>query len=67
MTKVPDDEVLAYSVNDAVDRTPVSRSDLYRAMKRGDLKAKKSGRRTLILREDLAAFLAGLPDYRVAA
>ncbi len=67
MTKIPDEEVLAYSIDDAVVRTPVSRSDLYRAMKRGDLKAKKSGRRTLILRDDLAAYLAQLPDYRVAA
>lgn len=67
MSNAPVDEKLGYTINEAVDRAPVSRSDLYLALARGDLKAKKRGRRTIILRDDLAAYLASLPDYRVAA
>ena len=36
-------------------------------LRRGDLKAKKRGRRTIILRDDLAAYLTSLPDYPAAA
>ena len=61
------DDKLAYHINDAVGAGAGSRSEIYEALRRGDLKAKKRGRRTVILREDLAAYLAGLPDYQVAA
>lgn len=64
-----DETALAYTVPAAVEagNGAVSRSALYIAMREGRLKAKKLGKRTIILREDLAAFLASLPEYPVAA
>lgn len=58
---------LGFSIKEATARAPVSRSEIYEALKRGDLRAKKQGRRTIILRDDFAAFLANLPDYQAAA
>lgn len=60
-------EPIALTVNEAIAASRLSRSELYRAFQRGDLAAKKQGRRTLILRDELTRFLANLPDYRVAA
>jgi hypothetical protein len=67
MATGPADGKLGYTIKEAVDVSPVSRSEMYLAMRRGDLKAKKHGKRTIILRDDLAAYLAALPDYGVAA
>lgn len=39
----------------------ISRTELYRALGRGDIKAVKMGRRTLILMDSLRAYLASLP------
>ena len=58
---------MAITVSDAVKATGMSRTSIYEALKRGDLKAKKIGRRTLISFADLDAFLAGLPSYRPEA
>ena len=58
---------LALTLDEAVAATKVSRSELYRAMQRGELAAKKQGRRTLILHNELSRFLASLPDYQAAA
>jgi hypothetical protein len=58
---------LAFYINEAVAAGAGSRSELYEALRRGDLKARKRGRRTVILREDLSAYLASLPEYRSAA
>ena len=63
---LPDDK-LAYHINEAVTAGAGSRSELYKAMRFGRLKAKKRGRRTIILRDDLAAYLAALPDYEPQA
>lgn len=59
----PSDGSIALHVNEAAKVGGVSRSELYKAMKAGDLRAKKHGRRTIILRTDLAAYLSALPDY----
>lgn len=67
MLSIIADDKLAYTINEAVDRAPLSRSELYLALRRGELKAKKRGRRTIILHCDLSAYLAALPDYSVAA
>lgn len=61
------DEQLAYSINDGARRANISRAEMYRILKRGDLRAKKQGRRTVVLHADLQAYLANLPDYRAAA
>ena len=66
MKHLPDDK-LAYHVNEAVGAGGGSRSEIYEALRRGDLKAKKRGRRTIILRDDLAAYLSNLPDYQAVA
>lgn len=58
---------VAFTISEAVAASKVSRSELYRAMSRGDLVAKKNGRKTLILRDDLTRYLASLPDFAVAA
>lgn len=62
-----DETKLAFHIADAVAAGAGSRSEIYEALRRGDLKARKRGRRTVILREDLAAYLANLPAYQAAA
>ena len=52
---------LAHSVFDACRLTGLSRSTLYDLHKAGVIRFVKCGRRTLILHEDLAAFLRSLP------
>ena len=52
---------------EAVQYSGMSRSALYEALKRGDLIARKAGRRTLISFADLEAYLASLPTYQVGA
>lgn len=52
---------------EAVQYSGMSRSALYVALKRGDLSARKAGRRTLIAFADLEAYLASLPTYQAGA
>lgn len=54
-------------VPDAVEYSGLSRTGLYEALKRGDLTARKAGKRTLIAVADLDAFLASLPAYGAEA
>jgi excisionase family DNA binding protein len=58
---------LALTLTEAVAAAKLSRSEIYRALQRGDLTAKKQGRRTLILREELSRYLSALPNYQIAA
>ena len=58
---------LSYPIIEAAEKASSSRSEIYEALKRGDLRAKKNGRRTVILHDDLVAYLANLPDYQAAA
>lgn len=55
---------IAVTIPDAVKATGMSRTSIYEALKRGDLKARKAGRRTLISFADLEAYLASLPTYQ---
>lgn len=55
---------LAFTIEEWNACVGESRSATYEALRRGDLKAKKRGRRTIILREDGEAYLAALPDYQ---
>jgi excisionase family DNA binding protein len=57
-------ERLAYSVNEAVRLTGLSRDLLYDEMRRGNLPYRKVGRRRLITRHHLQQFLglASSPD-----
>ena len=58
---------IAVTIPDAVKATGMSRTSIYEALKRGDLSARKAGRRTLISFADLEAYLASLPAYRAGA
>lgn len=61
---VPLDQKIALSVEEAVSLTPYGRSTIYEAMKQGALPARKNGRRTYIMRDDLDRFLRSNPEYR---
>jgi excisionase family DNA binding protein len=58
---------IAVTIPDAVRATGMSRTSIYEALKRGDLIARKAGRRTLISFADLEAYLASLPTYQAGA
>jgi excisionase family DNA binding protein len=49
------------SVAEACAMAGIGRTKLYEAISDGSLKARKYGKRTLILREDLRTFLSSLP------
>lgn len=49
---------------EAVQFSGLSRSFIYEAMKRGELSARKAGRRTLISFSELEEYLANLPTYQ---
>jgi len=55
------DDKFGFTVEEAVRVAGIGRSKLYEAMRDGLLQARKFGRRTIILREDLLRFLAALP------
>lgn len=52
--------LLALSIEDAAESAGIGRTTLYALIKAGELKARKVGRRTIILPADLDAFLNAL-------
>lgn len=58
---------VAVTIPDAVKMFGMSRTSIYEALKRGDITARKAGRRTLIPFADLQAYLNSLPEYRAGA
>ena len=54
-------QTLAYSPSQAAQVAGISRATLYRHVQSGALRTRKCGARTLILAEDLMAFLRALP------
>jgi hypothetical protein len=54
----------SFSVRAVCTITSLGRTSVYAAIKRGDLVARKRGRRTLVLARDLQAFLDCLPSTR---
>ena len=58
---------LAVSIVDAARAAGVGRSTIYENINSGALKARKAGRRTLILRADLQAWLDSFPVVKSAA
>lgn len=60
-------EALAYSLDDASLLAAVSKSYLYSQIASGRLVARKRGRRTVILADELSSWLHGLPRAQAAA
>ncbi len=58
---------IAVTIPRAVELSGCSRTRLYDALKRGDISARKAGKRTLINYADLQAYLASLPAYGAEA
>lgn len=56
---------LSLSIEEVSAATGLGRTKIYEAIGAGALPAKKWGKRTLILKADLEAFLAGLDSYHV--
>jgi hypothetical protein len=54
---------IAYSIEEAKAASAQSHRKIYEAINSGALKARKNGKRTIILRDDLRAFLLSLPEY----
>ena len=54
---------LAYTIAEAVDEGAGSRTVVYEAINAGKLKAKKRGKRTIILAADLTQYLESLPVF----
>ena len=58
---------LGYSIDDVIEITSLGRSSVYEEIRLGRLRSRKLGRRTLILHDDLADWLASLPVREVEA
>ncbi len=54
---------MAYSIRGAAETSDSSRTKIYEAINAGKLKAKKCGKRTIILAADLDQYLESLPDF----
>jgi excisionase family DNA binding protein len=56
---------LAHTIAEASVRSGIARSSIYELIKTGQLPARKCGRRTLILDDDLRRCLQSLPAVKV--
>lgn len=57
----------ALSVLEAAEAAGISKNSTYALIWRGELPARKLGRRTIVLRADLNSFLQKLPVYQPGA
>lgn len=55
---------LAYRVEELQDAAGIGKTRAFELIRTGQLKARKDGRNTLVLREDLVAYLDALPLIR---
>lgn len=63
--KAPQPSVL--SINDVVAAADICRDTVYALIRRRQLRAKKLGRRTVVLRTDFDKFLTELPEIELPA
>jgi len=56
---------LAIPIREAARRAGVGRSSIYEAIKHGELRLRKRGRSSLILVDDLQAWVASWPDAKI--
>lgn len=54
---------LSLSIEEVCAATGIGRTKIYSAISSGALSAKKYGKRTIILKQDLVSFLANLETY----
>jgi excisionase family DNA binding protein len=54
-------ELRAFRIAEVCARTGLGRTKVYAAIKEGSLKARKCGRTTVVLADDLRAWLTALP------
>ncbi len=54
---------LSHSIDEVCALTGIGRTKVYQLVGNGKLKARKLGKRTIILKDDLEAFLASLESY----
>jgi excisionase family DNA binding protein len=55
------DGPLVFSISEACSAARIGRTSLYQAIRAGELRALKRGRRTIILANDLRRYLESLP------
>lgn len=55
---------LGYSIKEAASEAGCGVTKIYESLNDGSLRGRKLGRRTIILRDDLQAFLENLKSYR---
>jgi len=60
-------EAIAFTIAEACNAARCSRTSLYAAIRAGQLRAVKRGRRTLILGEDLKRWVVDLPQIQPKA
>jgi excisionase family DNA binding protein len=61
----PMTEALIYTISEACAVARTGRTSLYKAIQRGELRAVKRGRRTMVLSDDLHRYLHELPALEV--
>lgn len=54
---------LSLSIEEVCAATGLGRTKIYQLANAGELKARKIGKRTIVLKDDLEAFLNGLKSY----